>query len=111
MEKGAKPAEQTLKISTEGAEGVAWTATVATKDGGTWLAATPATGTTPGQLVIEANLAGLAPGTYPATVTLAAPGSAAPAASIPVELVVAPAPAAGECRRGRRRRACPWTTS
>jgi hypothetical protein len=92
VEKGAKPAGQTLKISTDGAEGVAWTATVATKDGGTWLAATPAKGTTPGQVVLEANVTGLAPGTYPASVTLASPGAPTPALSIPVELVVAPAP-------------------
>jgi hypothetical protein len=89
--KGAKPAEQTLKVSANGVEGVAWTATVAAKGGGTWLAATPTAGTTPGQLVVEVTVGGLAPGTYPATLTLASPGAPTPALSIPVELVVAPA--------------------
>jgi hypothetical protein len=91
VEKGVKPAEQTLSISGGSAEAVAWTATVSTRDGGTWLTATPAAGTTPGQLVVEANVAGLPAGTYPATVTVAPPGAGAPALSIPVELVVAPA--------------------
>jgi pectate lyase len=90
VEKSAKPLEQTIRISTEGPQAVAWTATVSTKDGGKWLTATPASGTTPGELAIEATLAGLAAGTYPATVTLAPPHATAPALSIPIELVVAP---------------------
>jgi hypothetical protein len=92
-EKGGKPAEQTLSIAGEGAEAVAWTATVSTGDGGPWLTATPAAGTTPGRLVVEADVSGLAAGTYPATVSVTAPGASAAPLTIPVELVVAPAPA------------------
>ncbi len=88
VERGAKLPEQTVHVSAEGADGLAWTATVSTGDGGAWLAATPASGNTPGQIVIEARPSGLAPGTYPATISIAAHGSTAPL-SIPVELVVA----------------------
>ncbi len=78
-------------VGTEGPAGIAWTATVSTNDGAPWLAATPARGIAPARLVIEADVAGLAAGTYPATVTIAERGSTAPTLSIPVELVVVPA--------------------
>jgi Viral BACON domain len=93
-ERGAKLPEQTVHVSAEGADAVAWTATISTGSGGHWLAATPVSGNTPGQIVIEANPANLAPGTYPATVSIAAQGSATPL-SIPVELVVAVPPGEG----------------
>jgi len=91
VEKGAKPPQQTLMVGSEGPAGIAWTATVSTNDGAPWLAATPARGIAPARLVIEADVAGLAAGTYPATVTIAERGATAPTLSIPVELVVVPA--------------------
>jgi hypothetical protein len=54
--------------------------------GGTWLSVTPSGGTTPGALSITVDPAGLASGTYSATVKLTSPGSAG--LNVPVVLTV-----------------------
>ncbi len=66
----------TVQVSNAGGQTLTFAASVATESGGQWLAVSPASGAaTPGKpssLNITANPAGLAPGTYTGTVTVAA---------------------------------------
>lgn len=51
--------------------------------GGNWLAVTPFNGTTPGTLTLTFNPTGMAPGTYPGTMRIAATRATAPAVGSP----------------------------
>ena len=66
--------------------------TFTASDNAPWLSVTPAGGTAPQDLSVSADLAGLAPGTYTANVTLTATGAANSPTSVPVTLTVAPPP-------------------
>jgi hypothetical protein len=61
-------------------------ATYSVSDDAPWLIVSPASGTTPGSLTVVANAAGLAPGTYRATITVTAPGYSSD--TLPVSLTV-----------------------
>ncbi|MGI8991359.1 MAG: BACON domain-containing protein [Bryobacteraceae bacterium] len=88
---GPNPANTSIAIAASGGAAVPFTVTAAAASGGTWLTATPATGTTPGTVTVAINTMGLAAGTYTGTVTIAA-GTGAPAGvaaiTIPVNLTV-----------------------
>ncbi|MDQ6707396.1 MAG: hypothetical protein M3Z85_15640, partial [Acidobacteriota bacterium] len=88
---GPNPANATIAIAASGGAAVPFTVTAAAASGGTWLTATPATGTTPGTVMVAINTMGLAAGSYTGTVTVAA-GTGAPAGvaaiTIPVNLTV-----------------------
>ena len=62
------PAAQTVTVGATGASSSFTTSVQAT--GGSWLSATSSGGTTPATLSVSANPAGLAPGTYPGTITV-----------------------------------------
>ena len=85
---GANPAARTLAVSNGGTGSLTFTAS----DNAPWLSVTPAGGTAPQDLSVSADLAGLAPGTYTANVTLTATGAANSPTSVPVTLTVAPPP-------------------
>ena len=88
---GAQPAARTLSVANDGGGSLAFTAS----DDAPWLSVSPGSGTAPQALTVTASTAGLAAGTYQATVTVAAPGVTGAPATIPVTLTVAPpAPAA-----------------
>lgn len=76
------PAPRTIRVLS-GRTPVAFTASAM---GGSWLSVSPSGGTTPGSLSISANPAGLASGTYSATVKIAAQGTNG--LSVPVVLRV-----------------------
>jgi len=87
---GANPPSQTVQLAgailaSSGAN-VSWTVTSATTAGGTWLSATPASGTTPGNISVGVNATGLAAGQYTGSVTVASGGATA---TIAVSLTVA----------------------
>jgi hypothetical protein len=82
---GTTPAPQTLNVTAGGAS-TAWAASVSS--GAPWLTISASTIITPGVLTVSANPAGLAEGTYNATVTLSAPGATNSPISIPVTLAV-----------------------
>ena len=82
---GTSPAPQTLNV-TAGSASTAWAASVSS--GAPWLTISASTTITPGVLTVSANPAGLAEGTYNATVTLSAPGATNSPISIPVTLAV-----------------------
>ncbi len=82
---GANPPAQTLSVTSTGAA-LSFSAAAS----GSFLAVAPSGGTTPANLSVSVNLAGLAEGTYSGTVMLASPGK--PSVSVPVQLTVMPPP-------------------
>jgi uncharacterized protein (TIGR03437 family) len=84
------PAAQTVQITSSGAN-TTFTVATSTKDGGTWLTATPTSGTTPAPLSISVSPASLSAGTYTGTVTVTSPNSLTPL-TIPVSLTVTAIP-------------------
>jgi hypothetical protein len=85
---GASPAAKTLSVANTGSGTLSFTAS----DDAPWLAVTPASGSAPQDLSVAADIAGLAPGTYSATVTVTAPGAQASPTTMPVTLTVAAQP-------------------
>lgn len=80
---GAAPATQNISVTTGGTLAYTVSAT-----GGTWLTASPASGSGSGNVTVSANPAGLAAGTYSGTITITAPGAAGSPQSVKVTLVV-----------------------
>jgi uncharacterized protein (TIGR03437 family) len=87
----ANPAAQTVQVTSSGSNS-SITVTSKTSDGGTWLAVTPTSGTTPATLSIQVTPSGLAAGNYSGTVTVTSSSSLAPLL-IPVNLTVTAIPA------------------
>ena len=87
----ANPPAQTVQVTSSGTN-TAFTVAATTKDGATWLSATPTSGTTPASLSIQAAPSGLAAGSYTGTVTVSSANSLTPL-SIPVTLTVTAIPA------------------
>jgi PKD repeat protein/glucose/arabinose dehydrogenase len=85
---GANPAAKTLAVSNAGSGALSFAAT----DDAPWLSVTPGSGSAPQDLSVTASTAGLAPGTYNATVTVTAPGADDSPATVPVTLTVADQP-------------------
>jgi uncharacterized protein (TIGR03437 family) len=83
------PAAQTVQVTTSGNGQFA--AAVKTTDGGKWLQATPASGSTPGVLSVSIDPQGLAAGSYTGTITITSP-SALSAATVNVSLSVTSVP-------------------
>lgn len=105
----ADPAAQTLSIANTGCAALAWTASVSPSS--PWLSVSPASGTDAGTVNVAAGVAGLAPGTYPGAVTLAAAG--ATPVNVPVTFTVeAPvtvsAPNGGEIWKVRTTQTIRW---
>jgi adhesin/invasin len=65
------PPGQTVRITTTGGQAVDWTATPSAP----WLAALPASGTTPGEIAVTVNPAGLVAGTHTGNILITSPGS------------------------------------
>ena len=76
----ANPAAKTIGVINTGSGTLTWTAS----DNAAWLTLTPASGTNTGTITASVNTAGLAVGTYNATVTLSATGVTAK--TVPVTL-------------------------
>ena len=84
---GAAPAPQSFAVAATGGVPVNFTAT----SPGIWLQLSPQTGTTPGSVLVTANPAGLAAGTYGGTINVTSPG-AANSAPVAVTLTVTGVP-------------------
>jgi hypothetical protein len=82
---GTAPAPQTVSITAGGAS-TTWAISISA--GSPWLTASVSTTLTPGVITVSANPAGLAEGTYNATITLSAPGAVNSPTVIPVTLAV-----------------------
>jgi uncharacterized protein (TIGR03437 family) len=84
---GATPASQAVSISSSGAA-LTFTAAAPTPLGGSWLAVSPATGSTPSTLNVSVTPGNLAAGTYQGAITLTPSGAGATPQSIAVTLTV-----------------------
>jgi hypothetical protein len=85
---GSSPPSQALSVASSGAP-LNYTVTTAIVSGATqWLSATPPSGSTPGTITVNANPAGLNPGTYSGTVTITSAGAANGPQNIPVTFTV-----------------------
>ncbi len=76
---GTPPAPQTVNVTSSGASNgaqITFAASVALNQGQNWLTVTPLNATTPAALMVTANGAGLASGTYTGQITLSSPGVA-----------------------------------
>jgi uncharacterized protein (TIGR03437 family) len=82
---GTQPASQPINVGDPSS--VSYTATAATTSGGSWLSVSPGSGTASGSPNVSVNAAGLAPGTYAGTITVAATGATSQVVN--VTLVVA----------------------
>jgi hypothetical protein len=67
---GANPNSQNVSVSNTGGGTLAWSAS----DNASWLSVSPTSGTGNGTIAASVNTAGLAAGSYNATITVAAPG-------------------------------------
>jgi len=72
----ASPPAQTVRLAAPGGSAIAWTATASTAAGGTWLSVSPASGTTPANISVSVNTAGLTTGSYTGEVSITSQGSA-----------------------------------
>jgi len=79
---GANPAAQSFAISNPGGGSFTWTAS----SNQPWLTCSPASGAATGPVSIQPNIAGLAAGSYSATITITAPGATGSPATIGVTL-------------------------
>ncbi len=86
---GSLPAAQNVSVTSSGAA-IPFTTSVSTNSGGTWLAASPASGTTPGTVSVSILANTLAAGTYTGTVTVSSSG--VPSKTVAVTLTVGAAP-------------------
>ena len=87
---GGTATPQNVEVTTSDGSAVTFnaSASVTTPSGGTWLSASPTTGTTPSPEAISVNLNGLAAGTYSGTVTLTSSAVSNSPVSLPVTLTV-----------------------
>ena len=82
---GANPPSQSIQVSNSGAGTLSWTAS----DNASWLSLSPASGTNAGTITASVNIAGLAEGTYTATIVVSATGATNSPQSVSVTLVIA----------------------
>ena len=80
---GNLPQPQAVTVTASSA--VAFTAAAS---GGSWLSASPASGTTPASLSVSVNPTGLSPGSYNGTITITAPGASNSPQTVSVSLTV-----------------------
>jgi uncharacterized protein (TIGR03437 family) len=93
----ALPAAQSLSISSSTGAPLNYTLAAGTASGGNWLGVLPASGATPGILIVSANPVGVPAGSHEGTITVTATdatGAAAPNSplSVPVKFVVSENP-------------------
>ncbi len=85
-EGGANPASKDVSVTNTGGG----TLSFSISDDAPWLAVTPGSGSAPATLSVAPSIAGLARGTYTATVTVTAPGVAGSPKTVGVTLTVDP---------------------
>ena len=89
---GSLPGAQNLSVNASGGAAIPFTTSVSTLSGGSWLAASPAGGTTPGSLSVSILPNSLTAGTYTGSVQVSSSGASNSPQSVTVTLVVAAAP-------------------
>jgi uncharacterized protein (TIGR03437 family) len=89
---GSVPSAQNLSVSASNGSAQPFTTSVATSSGGSWLAASPSSGTTPGTVSVSILPNTLAAGTYSGTVSVSSTGVSNSPVVVNVNLVVGAAP-------------------
>ena len=91
---GASPQAQTIGISIAGGGAAAFNATATTSTGGSWLSVTPPSGSTPQNISVTVNPAGLAASAtpYQGSISIVVPGATNSPLILPIALTVTPAP-------------------
>jgi pectate lyase len=84
---GSNPGSKTLSVTSNGS-GLSWSAAMT---GAPWLTLSPASGTTPSNVIVQANSSGLAAATYLGIISVTGPGAQNSPLSIPVSLTVSSA--------------------
>jgi hypothetical protein len=85
---GTAPIAQNVTVGSSGTA-VDYTVTASTTSGGSWLAVTPASGTTSGMTSVSVHPSGLASGTYTGTVSVASTGAGNSPKTLPVTMNIA----------------------
>ncbi len=85
---GLFPAAQTVSIVNSNGVPAPFSVSATTASGGNWLAFSPLSSTTPGNVVVSVNPAGLAPGTYNGTLGINPSTTGVGATQIPITLTV-----------------------
>jgi regulation of enolase protein 1 (concanavalin A-like superfamily) len=88
---GTNPANQTIALSNSGGGILSWTAT-ADSTAPAWLSVSPTSGVGNATITVSVNTAGLSPGTYTKSITVAAPGATNTPQTVNVTLTVNPVP-------------------
>lgn len=107
LEGGASPPGQTLTIENIGGAILNWSAT----DDVTWLTVSPVSGTAPSSPLVNINTAGLAPGSYFATITVTAAAADNSPVLVPVSLTIDPVPPSVIANGGFEGSVTPWVVS
>jgi hypothetical protein len=81
---GDNPPEQTLTISNTGYDTLEWLA----ESDGAWLSVSPTSGNDSGTVNVSADISGLLPGTYTASITISGIGALNSPAVVPVTLTI-----------------------
>ena len=87
---GSVPAGQSIQVTNAGGGTLSWTAT----SSASWLSMTPTSGTAPSALTASIAPAGLAAASYSGSIRISSTGASNTPVTVPVSLVVAPAPPA-----------------
>ncbi len=85
---GASPGDQSVQIGSGNLVSTSWTASVRLNSGSGWLSVRPASGVTPGVLVVSVSSSALAAATYTASISIAAPSASNSPQTITVTLNV-----------------------
>jgi uncharacterized protein (TIGR03437 family) len=97
----AIPAGQMLQVQAGGTATPFSVTTQTTNGGSTWLAATPASGTTPATVTVNVNPSGLSAGTYQGTVLIGASSALAPVpVAVTLNVVATPKPVITSIQNG-----------
>ena len=86
----AGPGAQVLSVG--GTNGLAFTTSSSSTSGGGWFSVSPATGTSPANITVSVNTAGLSAGSYAGSITFT-PTAGGQASTVPVTLAITAAPA------------------
>ncbi len=89
------PATQTVAVNNTGDGTLAWTASVSTQSGGSWLAVSPSSGGNGTVVTVTVTSSSLPPGTYSGTLTITDASADNSPVQVPVTLTVTAAPTIG----------------
>lgn len=88
---GTPPGSRTIAVGSSGSA-LTFTAAASTMNGGNWLSVTPSGGTTPANLTVSVNPAGLTPAVYNGTITISSAGAGNSPLTVSVTFTVTAAP-------------------